>query len=110
MRQKLRRPFQVNVRFTEEERNQIKRNMETVGIRNMSKYVRQMVLNGYVMVPQDEEIKKANYELNRIGNNINQIAHRVNSTGEFYAADLKLLQEEMDNICQLQRYILSVVH
>ena len=58
MKQKLKRPFQVNVRFTEDERNQIKRNMETVGIRNMSKYIRQMVLNGYIMVPQDEEIKE----------------------------------------------------
>ena len=103
------RKVQVKVRFSEQEYMQIKKNMADIGITNMSFFFRQMVLRGHVMIPNDEEIRKTNYELNRIGNNINQIAHRVNSTGEFYATDLKLLQEEMDNICQLQRYMLSVV-
>ena len=41
------------------------------------------------------------------GRNINQIAKKANETGNIYADDIKIIQEMMDTIWRLQRYILS---
>lgn len=54
-------------------------------------------------VVDHSDIKRYNYELNRIGNNINQIAHVANATGSIYREDVKKLQEMMDTIWQLQK-------
>ena len=50
-----------------------------------------------------------NKELQRIGRNINQIAKRVNSTSSIYMTDIEELKEDIQNIWQLQRTILSIL-
>ncbi len=51
--------------------------------------------------------KARNYELHKIGVNINQIAKRVNETDHLHSGDVEKLQEMMDAIWQSQKYILS---
>ena len=48
-----------------------------------------------------------NAALSAIGRNINQIAKRINAEGGAYKADMREIQERMDEIWQLQRRILS---
>lgn len=48
-----------------------------------------------------------NYELHKIGVNINQIAKKVNETGIINPQEIELLKEMMDSIWQSQKYILS---
>ena len=45
--------------------------------------------------------------LSAISRNINQIAKRVNTGGGAYKADMREIQERLDEIWQLQRRILS---
>ncbi len=103
----LTRQIQVKFRVTPIEKEKIRDRMRECGIANMARYLRTMAINGCIIKPDHTDIKEMNYELHKIGVNINQIAKKTNQTGNIYAEDVKLLQEMMDTIWQLQRYILS---
>ena len=47
------------------------------------------------------------YELHKIGVNINQIAHKINSTGTIYEKEINDVKEMLDTIWQFQKMILS---
>ena len=101
------RPIQVKFRVTDLEREKIKERMGECGISNMALYLRSMAINGCIIKPDHSDIKRMNFELHKIGVNINQIAKKANETGNIYAGDIKIIQEMMDTIWRLQRYILS---
>ena len=103
----LTRQIQVKFRVTPIEKEKIRDRMRECGIANMARYLRTMAINGCIIKPDHTDIKEMNYELHKIGVNINQIAKKTNQTGNIFAEDVKLLQEMMDTIWQLQRYILS---
>ena len=105
--EKLYRPVQVKFRVTDLERQKIRDRMKECGITNMARYLRNMAINGCIIKPDHSDIKRTNYELHKIGVNINQMAKKANETGNIYAQDLRMLQEMMDTIWQLQKYILS---
>ena len=66
-----------------------------------------MAIDGYIIYTDTADIKAFTKELSAIGRNINQIAKRVNAGGGAYKADMREIQERMDEIWQLQRRILS---
>lgn len=94
-------------RVTDLEKEKIRARMRECGIKNMARYLRTMAINGCIIKPDHTDIKQTNYELHKIGVNINQIAKKANETGSIYAEDVRMLQEMMDTIWQLQKYILS---
>ena len=49
------------------------------------------------------DIKELAYEVNRIGNNINQIAHRINSEGIIYKKEIEEVQQYVDMIWKILR-------
>jgi uncharacterized protein YukE len=53
------------------------------------------------------ELRKYNAALAKIGNNLNQIAKRMNATGNVYAADVKEVKELMNQVWQTQKSMLS---
>ena len=103
----LRRPIQMKFRVTALERDCIKERMRQSGIHTLSRYLRTMALNGCIIKPDNSDLRQVDYELHKIGVNINQIAKKVNETGNIYSKDIEQLQEMMDSIWQLQKYILS---
>ena len=104
---KLNREVQVKFRVTAHEKELIKERMKMCGIKNMARFLRLMAINGCIINTDYSELKARNYELHKIGVNINQIAKKANETGSIYAEDMRMLQEMMDTIWQLQKYILS---
>ena len=99
----LQRPVEVKFRVTEEEREMIRKNMKACHMKNMAEYLRTMAIRGCIIIPDHSDMKRANFEINKIGVNINQIAKKVNETGNMYAEDIHRLQELIDNIWQLLR-------
>lgn len=77
------------------------------GMKSRSAYIRQMLLEGIVYDVDYSELREYNYQLGKIGNNINQIAHKVNSTGEITGSELDALKKEMDEVWRLQKSMLS---
>lgn len=86
---------------TSEEKQQIKRNMHTAGLKTMTNYVRKMALSGRVIKIDFTTLKESLletgqyvYELNKIGNNLNQIAHKLNQTDIVEKEDVEFLVSE----------------
>ena len=88
------RPIQVKFFVDEKEQALIKKKMEQAGIENMSAYIRKMVIDGYVVKLDLPELRELTLRMKSISNSENQIAKRVNSTGNIYEADI----EEIKNV------------
>lgn len=103
------RNIQLKIWVTEEERKLIEYKMSLVPTRQIGAYLRKMAIDGYIIYTDTANIKKMNKELRAIGRNINQIAKRVNSTGDIYREDIAELRERLGEIWRLQRTILSTL-
>lgn len=73
---------------------------------NMTKteYIRNLILFGYAgnkRKMDDEQFKKFLYEINRIGNNINQIAYNANAKGSTNQFELLSLTEQFHELLNL---------
>ena len=91
---KRKRAVQIIVRVTPEEKAEILKNMESVGISNLSVYARKMMLDGQVIHADFTEIKELSRQLGYLARNINQIALRANETRNLYKSDVEDLQRD----------------
>ena len=89
-------PIQFYV--SEKELEMITRRMEQSGIKNRRSYLLKMAVTGEVIHLELSGVWEMTRLLSNVTNNINQIAKRVNETGNFYAADLEELCEKQDGI------------
>lgn len=101
------RPIGITIRVTESEKEMIKQRMAECGETSLTRYMRKMAIDGCVFKIDYTPIKEMTYEINKIGVNINQIAHVANSTGSVSDFDIKRLKELMEKIWRLQKSILS---
>ena len=101
------RPIVLRCPVTAEERALIEQKMAQLPTQRIGAYLRKMAIDGYIIYTDTTEIKAFTSELSAIGRNINQIAKRVNAGGGAYKADMREIQERLDEIWQLQRRILS---
>lgn len=103
------RNIQIKIWVSEDERKLIEHKMSLIPTNQIGAYLRKMAIDGYIIYTDITDIQKFNKELQRIGRNINQIAKRVNSTSSIYKADIEELREDLREIWQLQRTILSIL-
>lgn len=104
------RNIQLKIWVTEEERKLIEQKMSQLPTKQIGAYLRKMAIDGYVIYTDTTNIKEFTSELQIIGKNINQIAKRVNSTSAIYQEDIAEIKTRLNEIWQLQRRILSVLH
>ena len=62
-----------------------------------------MILDGVIVLINEETDMKIQNLLHNIANNINQIAKRANATGSIYAQDIAEIQEGVERIWQQQK-------
>jgi len=94
--------------FSDAEETMILERMKAAHFNNFSDYIRHSAINVNLFVVDDsEEIKAFTYELNKIGVNINQIAHKLNSGEMVSQKTIDELKDMLVTIWQFQRYILS---
>ena len=74
-----------------------------------SRFIRQMILEGMVIVFNDEKLNKLISLVGNIANNINQIAVRANSTSKVYDEDIAQIKEEMNEIWRQLNYFQSLL-
>ena len=82
------RNVQIIFWVSEKEQQQIREKMAQVGTDNLSAYLRKMAIDGYILKLDLPELREMISLLRRSGNNLNQLARRLNETGRFYAADM----------------------
>lgn len=95
------------IRLTESESKILEKRFDLSGITSISSYLRQQVVNGIYLEYDHEELKKIRQSVMTVANNINQIAHRVNSTSRIYKQELFELQEGVAKLWQQLQSIQS---
>ena len=93
--------FKVN----EDECNLIQKRLEVCEVSSMSELFRHMMIHGIYLEFDHNEMKKIRQSVMSVANNVNQIAHRVNSTSRIYKQELYELQEGVDRLWQQLRFI-----
>lgn len=97
------RPKQIVIRVSEEEQEQIKSKVEQSG-KSQQQYIIEALTQREVV--NLDAVKELYPELKRIGNNLNQIAKALNSTGYYDYRLITQNQKELNEIWQsLKRYL-----
>lgn len=76
-----------------EEMEMIEKKMELAGTANKRAYLRKMAVDGYIVRVDFGDLKGLVKLTASISSNINQIARRVNETGNLYAEDVEDLRK-----------------
>ena len=91
----------LNIRFTESDLQDIEEKCKQFGYKSKSTYVRDCV-KARVDLPVDRaDFAETNRLIKAVGNNINQIAIRLHSTGNIYAEDIAEIKGGVNQIWQL---------
>ncbi len=97
------RNLKITFRVTEDEKKLIRRKMLLSHTRNMEAYLRKMAIDGYIVHTDITPLKQQFEEMHKIGVNINQIAKKVNATGELYYSEMQELKKMVDQIWHILR-------
>lgn len=100
------RNVQIIIRVTEEERALIEEKMQQIPTLNLSAYARKMLIDGYIIILDLQEVKAHIAQLQKIGVNVNQITKRINKTGRIYAEDMDEVKRLMEEVWRLERRLL----
>ena len=65
-----------------------------------------MLIDGYIIILDLQEVKAHTAQLQKIGVNINQIAKRINEIGQIYADDMDEVKRVMEEVWRLERRLL----
>ena len=107
--QNLTRSINIGIRVSKEERAQIQKNMDVTGIKNLTKYMLIMALNGQIIKPDMAEVKECSRLLRNISNNVNQMAKHNNSGGIVYTAALAEVRESLGAVWEQQDNIIRAL-
>ena len=94
---------EIHFYVTEEERKLIRRKMIESKTKNMGAYLRKMAIDGYIVNTDTTPLKKQYEEMHKIGVNINQIAKKVNTTGDLYPEEMQELKEMVKELWRILR-------
>ena len=101
------RKHRITLRLSDDENRILEGKWRISGMKSKSSFLRQQIVEGMVYEVDYSWVRDYNVQLGKIGTNINQIAHKVNGTGEITDAEIAMLKKEMDEIWRLQRSMLS---
>ena len=97
----------VQIRLNDEEKSALDCKFQLSGSQSKSRFIRLMILEGIIVHFDEEKFNKMVRDFTKAGSNINQIAMRVNSTGNIYADDVNQIREEVENLWRQLRYFQS---
>lgn len=97
----------VQIRLNDEEKSALDRKFQLSGSQSKSRFIRLMILEGIIVHFDEEKFNKMARDFTKAGSNINQIAMRVNSTGNIYADDVNQIRKEVEDLWRQLRYFQS---
>lgn len=90
-----RRGIRKEICFSEEEYKVIERKIYAAGEPSFQSYAYQMLFKGKVENIDFSELQKLNFEINKLGNNINQLAKAAHQYKQVSADDILSLTQEL---------------
>ncbi len=101
------RKYGIVIHLSEDEKYILDEKAKCSCMKSRAAFIRHLILYGYVYDVDYSELREYNALLARIGNNLNQIAKRMNATGNVYQADVNEVKELMKQVWQSQKSMLS---
>lgn len=101
------RQNELKIYLNDNEQYILEQKWKASNMKSKSSFIRHLILYGYVYDVNYEHLREYNTNLARIGNNLNQIAKRMNATGNVYATEVKEVKELMKQVWQSQKSMLS---
>lgn len=101
------RQNRLTLRLNDDEKYVLEKKWKISGMKSKSSFIRHLILYGYVYDVNYNHLQEYNTNLSRISNSLNQIAKRMNATGNVYEADVKEVKELMKQVWQSQKSMLS---
>lgn len=90
------RNIQKIIRLTAEEDKFIRKKVEQSPFNNFQNFARIMLITGEVKMIDYSELKKLNGQINRVGNNINQIAKLAHYFDEISNEDIQEIKQNIN--------------
>ena len=109
MTKQRKRKYMLTFYVSEDEKAFIFKKMNAAKIKNLSAYLRKAAIDGKIEIHDYSELKNLNYNMHKIGVNINQIAKRINETKSVYQSDMVDIQRKVNEIWHILKFILSKV-
>lgn len=97
----------VQIYLDDDEQYILDEKFRVSGMKSKSAFLRKLILYGYVYDVDYRYLRNYNTELGRISSNLNQIAKRINSTGNIYQEDMDEVKELMNEVWRTQKSMLS---
>ena len=97
----------IYIRVSEDERKKIRKKMSQCGITNESAYIRKMAIDGVIVRLQISEITELLRLMRIYGNNVNQIAKAVNSSGYVTEKEVETIQNNQKEIWKILNTVLD---
>ena len=89
----------IKIRVSADEMSAIKHRAEAANM-SISSFLRELALNGKIILYDTENIYRFNQLMRSIGTNINQIAMVVNSEKKVFKGDIDSLRREVEKISE----------
>ena len=91
------RYIEKKIRLRPDENNYIKNKMDNAGRKNFNAFALEMLIQGQVNIVDFKSLSDLKIAIDRVGKNVNQIAKKVNESGDVSKNDIdetkKLLKE-----------------
>lgn len=101
------RKITIKFRVNDEENKLLEEKFLMSKFKSKSPFMRAMIFKGFIIKFDDKKLKNISRNISGIASNINQIAVRVNSTGNIYAEDISEIQRDINKLWRQQRYFQS---
>lgn len=101
----MRKIRRIDLRISEQEYELILQKMKQSKSTNLSAYMIKMAIDGMVINLNMPELKEVASLLRYNGNNINQIAKRLNESKSVYASDIEDIKEKQEQISDMVKKI-----
>ncbi|MBE3600750.1 plasmid mobilization protein [Streptococcus agalactiae] len=102
MEQKRRKRYiEFKLRTTDAEADKLRRRITLAGKKTFQAYALNMLLNGKVETYDYSELRQLRIEVNRIGQNVNQLVRYVNTFEELDGELMQALQDDIKEMKQL---------
>ena len=97
------RKNELKIYLSDKEQYILEQKVKISGMKSKSTFLRRLILYGFVYDIDYSDLREYNYTLGKISGNLNQIAKRMNTTGNVYKADVeevkKLMNADVSGLC-----------
>ena len=101
------RKNEVKIYLNDDEKKLLDEKVRLAEMNSISAFIRNLIIYGFVYLVDYSDLKDISRQLGGIATNINQIAHKANTTNSVVKDDTEKLQKEMREVWRTVKSMLS---